>query len=1153
MTSDYNNEEIRESSFPADLKNEPDPIDMYGVWVKSGPWDSESVPHSHGNDNEKTDNDTDESPFPLEETFSPESETEEKREDFSNDFPAIDDFDFSASDNNSIEDSNENMSSVTDNILSETDGQNLNKFDGTILDNMSLAEPDLDEDISKDFESDFSGNLSTDDSSFIDIDNINTETEEIQETEKKQEPVIQENQRDTGDIEISLSEFDSPEKKEPVVKKKNESSNPENFEFEDVAFDEIASPSDSLFETNEENLVSAVAEDSDVAGIVFEEIQFSDSDDTGTVEKKETQAQKQTQTFEEKNTLSSNISNIPDVSFDIKNEEADSGIINMVPESETIQPEEETKEDTDGQQIELEEEIDINSFLDDFESPETSGSGITGNSGSENLDLDEFIDSFNESGGMTEKESEKLFDETDPIDLDLDFDEEYIAETEKKRSAGAGSPHSEFFDSNFGVEFVDETSDDSARTTEESGPSFSDTDDFEAMFASIQDESPRNEADSSPSPVLDGFSNKEIKPVSSESSDSYETNEFDDFLTELDNSAPQSVSKTTSDEKNGNEYSLNVTEDISEDSSASSQTQVLEEENFSVSLFDENEKHSFQDQAEENTMDGTSKIISAESQGDVDEIDKILSEVTFDDIQDEKTSSFSVEQGNMEETEGNPLPDTTPMENNTSKDIFTENTAENTTLDNSFTEDITEKTVLQGDETSVSGNQDKKIIDFLPNEGYTDSGDDLNSKDITFDDLEALENDLKSSDLSENLCAGIDENSEEEMNDKSNEILLTIAEELSSIKKEISSLKLGVIQQQEPVSEPSVSQKNTSSGFFSDDDTDETIALTGDELNNILITADFTEENGDTEKESTETEEHEDISGSEPENMKIDDISFVESPITPLDDDAVMEAGLEAAGISDADLPQETPLDELLKDIPDNPIPDDTDNNTVLRQEMDNIEISHITNLEDETGYLSGSDEVEPDFDDVVMEEPGLESIDFEKEQLQEPELADFSMDIGDMPQNPSEKGTEEDFSGLNFDDLTENQPQENTAEELNLVEDGLLDDALSIEKNGKESLIEDAGEIKLDTYDSIQPEPTETMPLPEVEPAATIQESGSKTETASNPINTLPADLKEEIKSVLTYMDQLLENLPEEKIEEFARSEHFEVYKKLFADLGIS
>jgi hypothetical protein len=50
-----------------------------------------------------------------------------------------------------------------------------------------------------------------------------------------------------------------------------------------------------------------------------------------------------------------------------------------------------------------------------------------------------------------------------------------------------------------------------------------------------------------------------------------------------------------------------------------------------------------------------------------------------------------------------------------------------------------------------------------------------------------------------------------------------------------------------------------------------------------------------------------------------------------------------------------------------------------------------------------------------------------------------------------------------------------------------------------------------------------------------------------------LDQNLMEQVKTVLTYMDQLLENLPEEKIEEFARSEHFESYKKLFDELGIS
>ena len=48
-------------------------------------------------------------------------------------------------------------------------------------------------------------------------------------------------------------------------------------------------------------------------------------------------------------------------------------------------------------------------------------------------------------------------------------------------------------------------------------------------------------------------------------------------------------------------------------------------------------------------------------------------------------------------------------------------------------------------------------------------------------------------------------------------------------------------------------------------------------------------------------------------------------------------------------------------------------------------------------------------------------------------------------------------------------------------------------------------------------------------------------------------ADLKQDIKSVLLYMDQLLENLPEDKIVEFAKSDEFVTYKKLFNELGLS
>ncbi|MDR0562459.1 MAG: hypothetical protein LBG73_07190 [Spirochaetaceae bacterium] len=45
---------------------------------------------------------------------------------------------------------------------------------------------------------------------------------------------------------------------------------------------------------------------------------------------------------------------------------------------------------------------------------------------------------------------------------------------------------------------------------------------------------------------------------------------------------------------------------------------------------------------------------------------------------------------------------------------------------------------------------------------------------------------------------------------------------------------------------------------------------------------------------------------------------------------------------------------------------------------------------------------------------------------------------------------------------------------------------------------------------------------------------------------------MREQLKAVLVYMDQFLDALPDDKIGEFAESKHFDVYKKLFNELGL-
>jgi len=90
---------------------------------------------------------------------------------------------------------------------------------------------------------------------------------------------------------------------------------------------------------------------------------------------------------------------------------------------------------------------------------------------------------------------------------------------------------------------------------------------------------------------------------------------------------------------------------------------------------------------------------------------------------------------------------------------------------------------------------------------------------------------------------------------------------------------------------------------------------------------------------------------------------------------------------------------------------------------------------------------------------------------------------------------------------------------------------------------------IAEDTIPEFDSETENEEPLQEEPKQETLLQAASKKrETIS-----IPLELKNEIKSVLSYMDQLLEALPEKKIEEFAKSEYFETYKHLFEELGIS
>lgn len=664
---------------------------------------------------------------------------------------------------------------------------------------------------------------------------------------------------------------------------------------------------------------------------------------------------------------------------------------------------------------------DFSSFLDDLNSgdiPDSSARESSPSSGSpsDDLDLDAFINSVNETGAPS-KDTERVFDDQEPINIDLEFDESFIEDVEKIRATGASVSEAEFENSEFGVEMIDETA-------------LPPSDDIDALFASATEKAIVDAAASpEKAPIQDGIEGLEV------------TNEFDDLLGSLDLAPAPAAAQGTSSSfaQRARTYSLNVTEEDGNDTIASTVSDSSLDDDIDVPLF--------------GAIPATSKPVEpAPSPVEPVSPEPVPVAVSATDPELVALDDFELPpEANMD----------LPEEEN---------------LDIPEIRDYNETESGQNIDGSASPMEETVSPDF--------------------DDISAVEKELNDF---------VPEAGEEKVvtNDKSTELLMLIANELSSIKNEITTLKTEFAgykamptESSPEIREPEIPVQKENSGFFSDDDTDETIALTGDELNNILITADFTEEKS-LDDESVA-----------PEGDTVDS----EMPSGSID---------VVAPTFDADGGEEVPetLPDGILDAPD------------FEASFPPVDVSHVTTVEDETGYLEGSDIAEPDLDNVAIEEPDLEIIDFEDEKLEEPELAEFNLDLSEIESEfPAEqevsKSVEVDVSSP-VSDFMPPEPEAVVTEDFT------------------ESAVEESSVAEA----SAEEAPADEVPSDEIIP--TVDTTVSAPPTAG--VAALPGDLKDEIKSVLSYMDQLLESLPEEKIEEFARSEHFEVYKKLFEELGIS
>ena len=390
----------------------------------------------------------------------------------------------------------------------------------------------------------------------------------------------------------------------------------------------------------------------------------------------------------------------------------------------------------------------------------------------------------------------------------------------------------------------------------------------------------------------------------------------------------------------------------------------------------------------------------------------------------------------------------------------------------------------------------------------------------TFDEEAAsfLENDdEKVAEVADSITAPILDEGELETEKPSTQmtaIFSQIVTELSSLKNEIASLKNEfetLKNEKQPENLKLESNDSGNEGFFSNSDEDDTIALSKDEMDNILNTADI------AQAEKTE-EIQENIS--EPEELSSEEPEFKQEPETTDETENLFGSADDVADISDEDILSD---DDFAMEF-ENAQPENIEEPT-----LDDVDYTNISKENDLPEEISV-----PKNDDILVESSPTDLLET-KDSKNESENSSDSFDEDPFELSSVEPSISETLTDEKLDYLSKT-PEE---AEQNVNSEEVLELPESEEtENAKEP--EAAEEVETEKTEATQENISEPEELSSEEP-----------ETKES--KDISDDLKTEIKSVLSYMDQLLENLPENKIAEFAQSEQFDTYKKLFKELGLA
>ena len=426
-------------------------------------------------------------------------------------------------------------------------------------------------------------------------------------------------------------------------------------------------------------------------------------------------------------------------------------------------------------------------------------------------------------------------------------------------------------------------------------------------------------------------------------------------------------------------------------------------------------------------------------------------------------------------------------------------------------------------------------------------------------------------------------------------LLNQIASELSSLRNEISNLKnefeelknKPVTSVAEPAeaktqdsAEESEEESESSGGFFGSDDGDDTIALSLDEMDNILNTVEMVEEKAPSVPDSAIIDDIDESENAEPEAQEEESsLDFsnenIEEPVLDDIDTNIAEDDYPSEILlpkSDEDILVESSQDNLIEEPDNSGISveeaqeflanseasiEDFDEPRAEPEESDEVELSVPDTEEASTAREAASDMVDEPF---VFEESAPAEEEDTTSTLSADELANIAASSSPIEESEPLVAEEESFdTSVSETSVSETSVSETSASEAG-DETVVIDETDAEKETG--SNIPSTEDILGDTNNEEEDEGSKGISISEGEldsllsAEAALAEQNRKQleeEEKEEPINSsIPSNLQKEIKSVLSYMDQLLENLPEEKIAEFAQSEQFETYKKLFKELGL-